>query len=114
MGKRRRISFKTGTERAGWERQQCVAKVLKSLGGDVQATGFLGGYNGIAIRTGLEERGISSPFLFTDGESRICLNIIDESNGSSTELLESGPQINHLHIQQMIGHLRELASLSTG
>ncbi|GMA62197.1 1-phosphofructokinase family hexose kinase [Alicyclobacillus fastidiosus] len=90
-----------------------VAKVVKCLGGNVQATGFLAGNNGIAIRVGLEDRGISSPFLFIDGESRVCLNIIDDSDGSSTELLERGPEINDLQMQQMMEHLTQLASLSS-
>ena len=90
-----------------------VAKVVKCLGGDVQATGFLAGANGTLIRAGLEERGISSPFLFSDGESRVCLNIIDDSDGSSTELLERGPEINSQQMQQMIEHVSELASVSS-
>lgn len=90
-----------------------VAKVLKLLGGEVQATGFSGGQNGNTIRNALEERGIHAPFLEVDGESRVCLNIIDESDETSTELLERGPEISDQLMQRMRENLSRLASQSS-
>jgi len=71
-----------------------VARVLRQLGhADVAATGFIGGYNGQYIATRTREAGIRPEFVEVEGESRVCLNVIDGQDGSSTELLEPGPTI---------------------
>lgn len=70
-----------------------VARVAKSLGAPVLATGFLGGTNGDWIRARLDALGIEQQWVAIGGETRICLNIIDDSSGVSTEVLEPGPQI---------------------
>lgn len=69
-----------------------VAKVIKTLGEPVVATGFLGGKSGSYIREKLNEMNIEHKFLSIDGETRSCLAIISD-DGSQTEILESGPLI---------------------
>ena len=59
-----------------------VAKVIKPLGIPVTASGFAGGHNGRKISEDLESLKINHRFVETTGESRICLNIIDEATGS--------------------------------
>jgi tagatose 6-phosphate kinase len=71
-----------------------VARVIHQLGYPVIATGFAGGHNGRFIESALTEQGIQHEFIHIEGESRICLNIMDESTGASTELLEQGPSIS--------------------
>jgi tagatose 6-phosphate kinase len=70
-----------------------VARTLFQLGLDPIATGFLGGNNGAFIEKELDRVGIKQDFVHVAEESRICLNIIDETDSSSTEVLESGPAI---------------------
>jgi len=87
-----------------------VARVLRQLGqADVAATGFAGGYNGKFITSKVEEAGIAAAFVECAGESRICLNVIDGRDGSSTELLEPGPEIGEA---EMAALKRKLARLS--
>lgn len=87
-----------------------VAKVLRQLGHeDVTATGFAGGHNGRFIASKLAEAGIHAAFTETKGESRICLNIIAEDDGASTELLEPGPQIGEAELETFKLLLRELS-----
>ncbi|TVY11204.1 1-phosphofructokinase [Paenibacillus cremeus] len=90
-----------------------VAKVIRLLGGEVTASGFVGGSSGSFIEQRLAERGIQTAFVQVPGESRVCLNIIDESTGSSTELLEQGPEIAWSSIAEMKVMIRKLALQSS-
>src|SRR5215475_2303598 len=65
-----------------------VAKVLKALGEEPLATGFLGGDRGEHIRAVLRERGIDQGFIKVDARTRQCITVIDESGGTQTELVE--------------------------
>ncbi|GBC95066.1 Tagatose-6-phosphate kinase [bacterium HR16] len=71
-----------------------VARVLHTLGVPVVATGFLGGHNGAFILDSLQQEGIPGDFVWTQGESRVCLAIIDPVAGTQTELNEIGPVIH--------------------
>ncbi|MFD0695982.1 1-phosphofructokinase family hexose kinase [Paenibacillus sp. GCM10027628] len=90
-----------------------VAKVVRLLGGEVTASGFVAGSSGSFIEGSLLERGIQTSFVRVPGESRVCLNIIDQSNGVSTELLEQGPEISGAHITEMKETLHRLALQSS-
>lgn len=84
-----------------------VAKVLKKLGDNPVCLGFLGGYNGEYIREKIKDIGIVDEFTKIDGETRICLNIVDD-NGYSTEVLEKGPVITNEDIETFEKKLREV------
>lgn len=89
-----------------------VAKVARLLGAKVTATGYIAGMNGAFIEGQLQLRDIETAFVNVPGESRICLNIIDEGNGQSTELLEQGPAIGESHLQELKDTLGRLAQRS--
>jgi|SRR5690348_6088183 len=65
-----------------------VAKVLKVLGEQPIATGFLGGDRGEFLRAALAGEGIESDFVTVTTRTRQCLTVIDESAGTQTELVE--------------------------
>lgn len=88
-----------------------VARVAHLLDGPVTATGFVGGHNGRFIEEQLTRQGIPNDFVAVEGESRLCLNIVDAA-GQSTELLEPGPDINAAHAEAMKRKLRSLAERS--
>lgn len=90
-----------------------VARVAHLLGGPVTATGFVGGSNGGYIEQQLTQQGIHNDFVRVEGESRLCLNIIDSVGGQSTELLEPGPEIQVPQAEAMKRKLRELAEGSS-
>lgn len=71
-----------------------VARVACLLGHPVTATGFLGGTTGQYIHQQVEKMGIISRFVPIQGETRICINITDEKNTTSTEVLEPGPTVS--------------------
>ncbi|MCM3703381.1 1-phosphofructokinase family hexose kinase [Paenibacillus macerans] len=90
-----------------------VAKVIRQLGGQVTATGIIAGSNGAFIERGLAERGIQTKFVHAPGESRVCHNILDESNGGSTELLGQGPAITEPQMAAIKETLQSLAQKSS-
>ncbi|MBP1993390.1 1-phosphofructokinase [Paenibacillus eucommiae] len=77
-----------------------AARVLHQLGIRTLATGFVGGSNGDFILKNLDQQQISHDFVKVDDESRICLNIMNASNGESTELLEKGPLITEQQLAE--------------
>ncbi|MCS7458997.1 1-phosphofructokinase family hexose kinase [Paenibacillus doosanensis] len=89
-----------------------VARVIHQLGLPVTATGFLGGYNGDWIRMALSRQGIAHDFVQVEEESRLCLNMIDEEVGVSTEVLEPGPSIPDRAMEQLSAAVGRLAARS--
>jgi tagatose 6-phosphate kinase len=65
-----------------------VAKVLKTIGEQPVATGFLGGDRGNFLQRTLEQKGIESDFVTVSTVTRQCITVIDESAGTHTELVE--------------------------
>lgn len=66
-----------------------VARVAKICGEQVVATGMVGGFNGAYLEHLLDQDRISHDFQHIQGETRSCINILDEKYGS-TEYLEPG------------------------
>lgn len=85
-----------------------VARVLHTLGVPVVATGFLGGHNGAFILDSLRQEGIPGDFVWTRGESRVCLAVIDPIAGTQTELNEVGPQIEPEEVSALEQKLHQL------
>lgn len=71
-----------------------VAKVLTSLGKEVAVTGFVGGVSGRMLQKNLKELNLTQHWVELDGETRTCLNIIDEELTQETELLEQGIHVS--------------------
>lgn len=90
-----------------------VARVIAILGEAVAATGFLGGNNGAFIADEILKQNIRNEFLAIKGETRICLNIIDEINDTSTEILESGPILSHQEVDDFLHRFEQLLDQTT-
>lgn len=84
-----------------------VSRVASILGEAVCATGFLGGYNGQFISQELKRMGIEDSFIQIEGETRICLNMTDQSTGRSTEILEPGPVISQQACEAFLSRFEE-------
>ena len=70
-----------------------VTRILRTLGGNVIAMGFVGGYNGTFIEEKVKECGAETSFTRIKGISRVNTNIIG-GDGYVTELLDPGPVVN--------------------
>ncbi|GAA0179657.1 1-phosphofructokinase [Clostridium sediminicola] len=71
-----------------------VSKVIKELGGASIATGFLAGNSGNFIKEQLDQFGIQNDFVFTNGETRTNLKVVDLKNKTYTDINENGPIIS--------------------
>lgn len=84
-----------------------VARVLNQLGHSPMCMGFVGGYNGLYIKDEIKKIGLRDEFIKIDGETRVCLNIIDK-NKVSTEILESGPIVEENDMIKFERHLENI------
>lgn len=78
-----------------------VSRVSRTLGAEVIATGFLGGYAGNFMRDEISKLDIYDGFTQIKGETRTNVNISD-INGISGELLESGPTIEKDEVDRFL------------
>ena len=83
-----------------------VAKVLKALGEHPIATGFLGGRHGDYLRTALAEKNIESDFVTVSTPTRQCVTVIDESAGTSTELVEESRPVEPADFDKLMAILQ--------
>lgn len=90
-----------------------VARVARQLGGQVRATGYVGGSNGDFIVKELTKAGLVNDFVIVEGESRLCLNMIDKTSNTSTELLEPGPVVTAADVAAIKEKVRRLAADSS-
>ncbi|MHB9035239.1 MAG: 1-phosphofructokinase [Armatimonadota bacterium] len=79
-----------------------VVRVLRTLGVDGVATGFVGGANGDAILQLIDEECLSHDFVRVREESRLCIAIVDPKNGTQTEINENGPEISADELASML------------
>ena len=70
-----------------------VAFAAKALGSDVAWLALLGGAEGEFCRRGVEAHGVKAIAVTIAARTRMTLELIDDSNGEITEVLEPGPKI---------------------
>ena len=85
-----------------------VARVIRTLGGEVTATGFLGGRTGDWVAGEMEREGIPARFVPVGGESRLCIAVLDKDAGTQTEVNENGPPVTDADCHSLLSLLREL------
>ena len=69
-----------------------ASRAITTLNYPVCATGFVGGNNGRYLVELAHKDGITSDFIYTEQETRSCINILEPS-GQSTEFLEPGQPV---------------------
>ncbi|KJQ63681.1 1-phosphofructokinase [Streptococcus gordonii] len=87
-----------------------VSRVLKRLGIDNKATGFIGGFTGKFITDTLEEEGISSHFVEVEEDTRINVKIKADAE---TEINGPGPDISSLKLEELKSILASLSADDT-
>lgn len=85
-----------------------VTRVLHELGGEVIATGVIGGHHGAFIMEQLDMEGISHRFSPIKEESRNSIAILHE--GKQTEILESGPTVSAAEQSDFLELFKDLLS----
>lgn len=70
-----------------------VARVLRALGRQALATGFLGGQRGRFIRSALGQIDIAHDFIEVDPPTRLCVTAVDRFGATATELVEESAAV---------------------
>ena len=79
--------------------------VLKRLGIDNIATGFLGGFSGKYIEEFLEKEGITPQFISIEGTTRINVKVKGEVE---TEINAAGPTVDAEKFQRLMNYFEEV------
>ncbi len=87
-----------------------VARVYQTLGGQTVNTGFLGGVQGRLVAQALAAEGLGNQFVHCDGETRLCIAIIDPTTGTQTEINESGPGVSQHSVSDLLRRVKSLLS----
>jgi len=82
-----------------------VSGVLKNLGVETVALGFVAGFTGEGLEKGLQQQGICTRFIHTRGMTRINVKI---KATEETEINGIGPQITGEDMQQLYEQLGKL------
>jgi tagatose 6-phosphate kinase len=85
-----------------------VSRVAAIAGEEVVATGFVGGHTGSLIEQKARECGFETDFIHIEGESRTCINILDTSDMTQTEILEGGEPVKDYDIERMLDKYSQL------
>ena len=86
-----------------------VARVLKTLGAPVIATGLAGGATGTRIVDQLTQLSVLSDFVRIGEESRTTTAVIDPTTGEQTEINERGPKVTPHEVELFVDKLLYLA-----
>jgi 1-phosphofructokinase family hexose kinase len=86
-----------------------VARVLKTLGAPVIATGLAGGATGTRIVDQLTQLSVLSDFVRIREESRTNTAVIDPTTGEQTEINERGPSVSEQEVELFVDKLLYLA-----
>ncbi|MDR1875959.1 MAG: 1-phosphofructokinase family hexose kinase [Synergistaceae bacterium] len=86
-----------------------VSKVIRALGGESVATGFLGGSSGREIERMLESMGIETDFVKIEGNTRSNLKVID-GESAMTELNDPGAPVAERDLALMREKLEKYAA----
>jgi len=78
-----------------------VSKMLKNLGQQSTAAGFLGGAAGNYIQKEVEKLGIKTEFIETEDETRTNTKMVDKINNTFTDLNEAGADISEKNISEL-------------
>ena len=83
-----------------------VAKVLKALGEDPIALGFVGGLRGEHLSRQLETRRIRSDFIHVRPETRECVTVINQRQGTQTELVEESKPVPAKNYRALLSQVK--------
>lgn len=86
-----------------------VARILKSFGIQVTATGFIAGDIGEKIIKDLEHRGIRSDYVEVAGDTRINMKVVDLELRQTTEFNEPGFYVEPEQTERLKEKIRELS-----
>ena len=89
-----------------------AARVIRALGEEVIALGFQGGDTGQFCRRELDSIGVRHEFIEVTSATRTCITLIDESNTSTTELVEETARVEPSQVSASFALLEKRIAIS--
>jgi 1-phosphofructokinase family hexose kinase len=86
-----------------------VARALHTLGEHPLVTGPFGGHTGKALVDMATAEGIDCAPVWLDGETRMCLTIVDPQTEQITEIYEDGPLLDDEAWREVVATIRQHA-----
>jgi len=83
-----------------------VSQVMKNLGHDSMALGFIGGFTGKFIGDELKKKQVESDFVEVTGDTRI--NIKMKDSAAESEINGNSPEISKENLEELLEKLKEL------
>jgi 1-phosphofructokinase family hexose kinase len=83
-----------------------VAKVLKALGEEPVVAGFVGGERGALVHAALAARKIETELLTVPSATRQCTTVLDQADGTVTELVEESQPVPAECYRQLLAGAR--------
>jgi fructose-1-phosphate kinase PfkB-like protein len=83
-----------------------VARVAATLGERVVAVGFAGGPSGTELLVDIATVGIDARFVQTIASTRVCVTVIDQESGQTTELIEEANAVTPAEINAFLDQVR--------
>lgn len=90
-----------------------ISFVLKMLGIENVALGFLGGFTGKYIEDELQKAGVQTDFIKVDGQTRINVFTRVEDEDVEYKLVNQGPMISKEELEQLLYKIKKLNSEDT-
>jgi 6-phosphofructokinase 2 len=85
-----------------------VSRVIRELGGQSIALGFMGGYNGMEVEGRLTNEGIVCNFTRVNGETRTNITIHQRKKKMQTVLGNSAAEVTEFDITTLYGKIRQI------
>lgn len=73
------------------------------------AGGFLSGYNGQIIGKYLKDAGVATDFVYTEGDTRVNIKVIDTENQTYTDINENGPEVSEADVNALFTKVEDMA-----
>jgi 1-phosphofructokinase len=89
-----------------------ASRVLKELGTDTIALGFLGGHTGRFVEYVLNNEGIRTSFVHVESETRTNIAVQEASGAAPTTLNEAGPAVTEDELDELFVKVRRAARRS--
>lgn len=86
-----------------------VSRLLKSLGAQSTAVGFLAGKAGEVLHDGLQALGIGAEFVWVPGETRTNVSIVTQAGGHYIKVNEKGPLVDESRQDELLKKIAMLA-----
>ena len=87
-----------------------VSKVLKNFGVESTCTGFLGGIWQNTFELELSKKEINNSFVNISQDTRTNTKIVDNQNGTYTDVNEPGPNINKAEMDEFISKFKGICT----